>query len=200
MNDRHLVLHGLAIKKHAAPRDVAELIGLSVDVVAKTLAEAEGRGRVARVGDRFMLTAAAQMALRAEYSQVYSDLRADATINAAYVEFESVNQRLKQLITDWQTIAVAGERVRNDHSNAAHDQKTIDTLGALHERAVPILNRMTQRLPRLSVYPKNLTIALEKAEDGDVEWVSDAKIASYHTVWFELHEDLLRILGRERKE
>jgi hypothetical protein len=23
---------------------------------------------------------------------------------------------------------------------------------------------------------------------------------SYHTVWFELHEDLLRILGRERVE
>ena len=29
------------------------------------------------------------------------------------------------------------------------------------------------------------------------EW---AKIDSYHTVWFELHEDLLRMLGREREE
>jgi len=25
-------------------------------------------------------------------------------------------------------------------------------------------------------------------------------VDSYHTVWFELHEDLLRILGREREE
>jgi hypothetical protein len=200
MNDRHLVLHGLAIKKHAAPRDVAELIGLDVGVVARTLEEAERRGRVARTGDKFMLTAAAQMALRAEYSQVYSDLRAGGAINAAYDEFEIINERLKQLITGWQVMMVGRERVRNDHSNVEHDQKIIDRLGALHERVVPVLGRMTQEMPRLGVYAKNLTLALEKAEDGAVEWVSDAKIASYHTVWFELHEDLLRVLGRERIE
>ena len=44
------------------------------------------------------------------------------------------------------------------------------------------------------------TMRLEKAEDGKVEWVSDARIESYHTVWFELHEDLLRLLGRQREE
>jgi len=45
-----------------------------------------------------------------------------------------------------------------------------------------------------------LTAALERAEDGAIEWVSDVRIASYHTVWFEMHEDLLRALGRERVE
>ena len=45
-----------------------------------------------------------------------------------------------------------------------------------------------------------LLAALEKAEDGAIEWVSDAKIESYHTLWFELHEDLLRLMGREREE
>ncbi len=43
-------------------------------------------------------------------------------------------------------------------------------------------------------------MALERAEGGAIEWVSDARILSYHTVWFELHEDLLRILGRQRSE
>ena len=45
-----------------------------------------------------------------------------------------------------------------------------------------------------------LGTALEKAEDGAIEWVSDAKIESYHTLWFELHEDLLRLMRREREE
>ena len=45
-----------------------------------------------------------------------------------------------------------------------------------------------------------LGAALEKAEDGAIEWVSDAKIESYHTLWFELHEDLLRLMRREREE
>jgi hypothetical protein len=33
-----------------------------------------------------------------------------------------------------------------------------------------------------------------------IEWISDAKIESYHTLWFELHEDLLRLMRREREE
>jgi hypothetical protein len=154
MNNRHLVLHGLAIKKHAAAREVAELVGLEVDVVSEVLGEAERRGRIAKAGDKFMLTAAAQMALRAEYSQVYAELRAGAAINAAYDEFEAINERLKQLITGWQVMMVGGERVRNDHSNVEHDQKIIDRLGALHERAVSVLDRMTQELPRLGIYTK----------------------------------------------
>jgi hypothetical protein len=55
-------------------------------------------------------------------------------------------------------------------------------------------------LPRLGIYARKLQAALEHAEDGAIEWVSDARIESYHTVWFEMHEDLLRVLGRERQE
>jgi hypothetical protein len=200
MNNRHLVLHGLAIKKHAAPQEVADLVGLDVDTVEGTLGEAETLGRVARAGGKWMLTAPAQMALRAEYSRVYSRLRESATMTAAYQEFEAINRILKQLITDWQTMTVAGERIRNAHASTDYDDVIIDRLGALHDRTTPLLNVMSQELPRLGCYTKLLTGALEKAEDGAVEWVSDAKIASYHSVWFELHEDLLRILGREREE
>jgi hypothetical protein len=70
----------------------------------------------------------------------------------------------------------------------------------LHERALTVLGRFAAALPRMAVYRDKLETALEKAEDGAVEWVSDAKLDSYHTVWFELHEDLLRMLGRERVE
>ena len=36
--------------------------------------------------------------------------------------------------------------------------------------------------------------------DAVIAWVSDARIESYHTVWYELHEDLLRLMQRERSE
>ena len=55
-------------------------------------------------------------------------------------------------------------------------------------------------MPRVGYYGNQLLAALEQAEDGDVRWVSDATIASYHTVWFELHEDLLRVTGLARRE
>jgi hypothetical protein len=200
MSDMHLALHGLAIKKHAMPKDIAEIVGMDAERVASLLKEAESRGRVARTGGKFMLTAPAQVALRSEYSRVYADQRSSAAMNAAYDGFEKVNVLLKHLITDWQTMDVGGEKLPNDHSNKDRDQKIIDRLGDLHERSEPILKRMAAGLPRLGIYMEMLTAALEKAEDGAIEWVSDARIASYHTVWFELHEDLLRALGRERVE
>jgi hypothetical protein len=200
MSDMHLALHGLAIKKHAMPKDIAEIVGMDAERVASLLKEAESRGRVARTGGKFMLTAPAQVALRSEYSRVYADQRSSAAMNAAYDGFEKVNVLLKHLITDWQTMDVGGEKLPNDHSNKDRDQKIIDRLGDLHERCEPILKQMAAGLPRLGIYMEMLTAALEKAEDGAIEWVSDARIASYHTVWFELHEDLLRALGRERDE
>ena len=87
-----------------------------------------------------------------------------------------------------------------DSSNREYDERIIGKLGDLHEQADPILARLAERLPRLALYRQKLLSALEKSEDGAVEWVSDARIDSYHTVWFELHEDLLRVMGRERVE
>jgi hypothetical protein len=76
----------------------------------------------------------------------------------------------------------------------------IDRLGGLHEQAEGILERLSAKLPRLQYYADKLLAALEASEDGDHEWVSDIRRDSYHTVWFELHEELLRIMGREREE
>jgi hypothetical protein len=200
MNEMHLALHGLAIKKHGSPAEVGALMGLDEAQVAALLEQAAARGRAARAGAKYMLTAPAQMTLRSEYSRLYADLRANAEMDAAYGAFEKVNAELKQLITDWQTVEVAGSRVPNDHSDKAHDARIIDRLGGLHETAERVIGRMAAHLPRLGVYVDLLTAALEKAEDGDHAWVSDAKLPSYHTVWFELHEDLLRVLNRTRDE
>ncbi|MBM3482475.1 MAG: hypothetical protein FJX66_04160 [Alphaproteobacteria bacterium] len=200
MSEMTLVLHGLAIKKHAGAEAVAGLIGVDATKVKVLLAQAVTEGRAVESGGAFMLTPLARMALEGEYSRAFADQRANAAFMAAYERFEVVNKELKQLITDWQTISVGGQRVPNDHSNKAHDSGIIDRLGALHERAEVVLKALGDGLKRLSIYATKLLTALEKAEDGEIEWVSGAKIESYHTVWFELHEDLLRILGRERDE
>ena len=198
--DMHLVLHGLAIKKHADAAAIAKLIGLPVERATAALADAVKRGRASDAQGRYILAPMARMALDGEYSKYYSDLRANADFVAAYEGFERINVELKQLITDWQTLDIAGKRVTNDHSNAAHDQKVIDRLGEMHERADKLFGRLAAGLPRLQIYRDLLLQALEKAEDGAIEWVSDARIDSYHTVWFELHEELLRLMGRTRAE
>lgn len=198
--DRHLVLHGLAIKKHGEAGEVAEIIGRPRDLVSRLLGEAAAQGRVVETGGRYLLAPAAQMALSGEYSRYYGPLRGDAGFIQAYDHFERVNVDLKALITDWQTVELGGGRMANDHANADYDAAIIDRLSTLHERAETVLGRLAAGLPRLAVWPRRLLAALEKAEDGAIEWVSDARTPSYHTVWFEMHEDLLRILGQTRSE
>jgi len=200
MNEAHLVMHGLAIKKHATAEAVAGIIGLDVNDVRAALVRLVDARRVIEAQGKYLLAPAARMALDSEYSHLYEDVRADPAFRNGYEGFERLNKSVKQLITEWQTIDVRGHVVPNDHSNKDYDDKLIDRLGDLHERAEGALERLASVLPRFSIYRDKLRRALEKAEDGDIGWVSDAKIESYHTLWFELHEDLLRLMRRERDE
>jgi len=200
MDARSLAFHGLAIKRHAAASAVAGLTGQSVDEVRAQLDAGVAGGRALAVKNAFTLTPLARVALQAGYDRHFADLRADEAFAAAYHGFERVNPELKGVITDWQTMPVRGERRVNDHSDQAYDDKVIDRLAALHERAEPVLAGLARGLPRLAIYAKKLEQALDKVEAGETAWVSDIHRESYHTVWFELHEDLLRVMGMEREE
>ena len=200
MNQTHLVMHGLAVKKHATPEVGAGIVGLETDEVRKVLVNLVEAKRVAEANGKYLLTPAARMALDCDYSRLYNDVRVHPDFKAGYEGFERLNGALKQLITDWQTLPVGGGRVPNDHSNKDYDAKIIDRLAELHERAELVLKRLAGVVPRFQIYDEKLRAALGRSEDGAIQWVSEAKIESYHTLWFELHEDLLRLMGREREE
>lgn len=200
MDARSLALHGLAIKRHATAAAVAELTGLPLAEAEAQLGAAVATGRAIQAQGAFTLTPLARVALQAGYDRAFGDLRTDPGFRAAYDGFERINPELKQVVTDWQTIRVGGEMRANDHSDSEYDDKVIDRLSALHERFEPTMAALARGLPRLTAYGRKLEAALDKAEDGEAAWVSDIHCDSYHTVWFELHEDLLRIMGTEREE
>jgi hypothetical protein len=200
IDDRDLLFHGVAIKRHAGAAAIAELVALPETRVSALLADAVASGRVIDTNGAFILAPLTRVALEARYGRHFAHLRDDDAFNSAYLAFERVNKTLKQVITDWQTITIGGNKVANDHSDRAHDEAVIDRLGEVHEQVEPILKALAAKWPRLKVYADKLLAALEAAEDGETEWVSDIRRDSYHTVWFELHEDLLRIMGQVREE
>ena len=55
-------------------------------------------------------------------------------------------------------------------------------------------------LPRCAAYGPRLTDALERAFAGDHDYAVSPKVDSVHTVWMELHEDLLQLQGIAREE
>ena len=199
-SEHHLILHGLAIKKYAGVEDIAGIIGANPEDVATFLREQVARGRIAENNNKYSLKPTTRVALGGDYSRHYCDIRENADFIRAYEDFERINISLKQLITSWQVIELHGTVVANDHTDEAYDSRVIDRLGGLHERADRILATLADQLPRMQIYRDKLAKALERAEDGAIEWVSDARTESYHTLWFELHEDLLCMMGRTRDE
>jgi pyruvate,orthophosphate dikinase len=75
----------------------------------------------------------------------------------------------------------------------------LDRLGVLHTDASAWLDVVARGLPRLSAYGTRLTRAAEAAAAGDGRFVASPRVDSYHGIWFELHEELIRLAGRTRE-
>lgn len=196
----YAVLHALALKPHAFSTDIATLSGISPEDTLRLLTVAQENGRAVEINGKFILGPLARVALEIRYANEYADIRTDSSFIAHYEAFERINVQFKALITDWQTVEIGGQRIANDHHDKRHDFAVIDRLGTLHHHVDSMLARLAQAVPRLDRYRARLLAALEKVEEGAIKWVSDASIDSYHSVWFQLHEDLLRIVGRQRTE
>jgi hypothetical protein len=194
-----LALHGLVVKKAGSPAAVAAILGGDQGEISAALDEAVAAGRAMSAKGTYMVTPAGRAWLDEQYPEAYGAFRGNPESAQAYERFERVNRELLKLFTDWQMMPAGSERVPNDHSDADYDRDIIDRLGAQHERALKPLARFEALEPRLGEYTRRLEDAYDKVLAGDQDWVSGARIDSYHTVWFELHEDLLRMLGRERE-
>jgi hypothetical protein len=195
-----LALHGLAVKKAGDPEAVATLVADDPAKIQTALEAAVDAGRAIGARGKFMVTPSGREWLLEQYQTVFAAFRAQPAATQAYERFERVNRRLLELFTDWQMMPVGSERVTNDHSDADYDRGIVDRLGDQHERALKILADFEGLDGRLGVYARRLDTAYDNVLAGQTDWVSGARIDSYHTVWFELHEDLLRMLGREREE
>ncbi|OBG60833.1 MULTISPECIES: hypothetical protein [unclassified Mycobacterium] len=122
-----------------------------------------------------------------------------AAIAAAYDDFRSVNADFKALVTDWQLKGGPGG-TPNAHDDAEYDAAVLARLDDVHARVQPIIATAAAQLPRLNAYGTKLAAALGKVRDGDTAWLTRPLIDSYHTVWFELHEELISAVGLTREE
>jgi hypothetical protein len=95
------------------------------------------------------------------------------------------------LVTDWQL----KDGQPNAHDDPDYDGAVLARLDGVHERVMPVIEAVVGQLPRLVGYADKLAAALAKVKEGDVAWLTRPIIDSYHTVWFELHEELIAASG-----
>ena len=201
-SDRALqVLHTVRLKGFADAEPVAAASGLLVDDVVAELERGRDAGLVARREGRisgWSLTPDG----RADVSErVRAELDASGArtvVEQAYRAFLAVNKDLLGVCTDWQLRPVNGQQATNDHSDAAYDEQVVKRLREIDDAVQPVCDELAGALDRFGRYGPRLSTALTKVEAGESDWFTKPLIDSYHTVWFELHEDLLATLGIER--
>jgi hypothetical protein len=174
------VLQAVRLKGRVCPDDLAATLGEDVTHTVEQLVESgllidSTTLRISPSG-------------RARLNELLTEERAgidSAALAVAYDDFHSVNADFKALVTDWQLNRDAAALARMDD---------------VHGRVLPIIAAAAAQLPRLDAYRAKLHAALEKIQAGEIAWLTKPLVDSYHTVWFELHEELILASGLTREQ
>ena len=198
---RLLVLHGLRLKGVAPVEGLAEATGLTVTEVGSSLGALEAEGLVVhRTGalTGWALTPAGRTEGARLLAAEVDRNGARGTVAGAYARFRRLNTAVLDACSRWQVRDVDGRPVLNDHLDPSYDAAVVADLVGLQRQAEPVCDDLAGALARYQAYGPRLRHAVGRVEAGEREWFTKPLMASYHTVWFELHEDLLATLGLER--
>ena len=214
---------GIAIDEHdaAAPEPAASNVHVSADACIRTIgikgfATLEGlsdallaageaiqpivdafvaKGLATTTAGAFTLTDAGKARSADLVAAERDDWRSEAA-SAALDGFLELDHRMKDIVTAWQ---MRNPQALNDHSDADYDRGVLDRLRKLHSTARAWLTPLEAAAPRLAIYRLRLDRAIERVDTGDTKYVASPRVDSYHSVWFELHEDLIQLAGRTRE-
>ncbi|QPL92071.1 transcriptional regulator [Streptomyces clavuligerus] len=195
-----LVLHTLRCAGWSELSRVAEAAGLTEPEAESELIDLAVAGLAVRTTDGFGgwgLTAAGRAAAAERIAQELELSGAQRTVAAAYARFLVLNPELLDLCTAWQLRVVDGASLPNDHLDPDY-ALVLRRFADLNARADAVLTELSSALARFGRYRFRLTVALTRAWAGERDRVTDST-SSYHTVWFQLHEDLLATLGLPRE-
>ncbi len=198
---RTLVMHGLRLKGVAEPAAIAEAVDIleadAKPVLDQLVTDGMATYRTGRLSG-FSLTRTGREAHAQLLSDELDTTGTRASVQGAYARFRGLNTDLLTICTAWQLRDIDDQPVVNDHVDGDYDAAVIGRLADLHARVAPICEDLGATLDRFAGYRPRLSRAVHKVQGGDRDWFTKPIIPSYHTVWFELHEDLLSTLGIER--
>lgn len=201
LDSYELTVHTLTLRQLASAEQLAEINAQEVAEVETNLEKAVADGAVVAARGNFMIGPAGRELLDRRYPDAFAAIRESAEVAEAMDAFETgVNKQVLALTTDWQTRTVDGQSVSNDHGDAEYDGAILDKLARVHEKTGKVLRPLAALDPLVDRFLDRAGTALTRAEGGETDQVSGVRVDSVHTVWFQMHEHILRLTGRERPE
>lgn len=189
------ILQAIRLKGRVSEADVAATVDEDPVKVVAAMERLRAAGQILPSGATFKLGLEGRLRLAELLDEERSKVD-PAAIATAYEDFRSLNAEFKALVADWQLKG----GVPNNHDDPDYDDEVLSRLDAVHQRILPIVADVTAEMPRLSAYADKLSAALLRLKVGDGMWFTRPIIDSYHTVWFELHEELILAAGLTRED
>jgi pyruvate,orthophosphate dikinase len=115
-----------------------------------------------------------------------------AALEPCYARFSPLNQRFKRIVSEWQLLAASGGQDETKFG------ELVAAVRQLHEEFAPVVIEAAACAPRLTNYGRRFEAALAALAAGDASMLASPLKDSYHTVWFEFHEELIALSGRDR--
>jgi hypothetical protein len=188
------VLQAVRLKGRINEADLVATLDEDSAEVAATLAQLTAVGLLV-TGKALRISPEGRARLNALLAEERSGVD-QSVLATSYGDFRAVNNEFKALVSDWQI----KDGQPNSHDDAEYDAAILNRLDNVHQQVLPIIATVATLLPRLRAYAAKLNSALDKVKSGDTTWLARPIIDSYHTVWFELHEELIAASGLTREE
>jgi hypothetical protein len=188
------------LKGFAEVGDAAHSVGLPAEVVEVRLRTGAEDGFVQhRSGSRsgWSLTAEGRKEGERLLAEELDSAGRRPDVTAAYWSFRGLNRAMLAVCTAWQ-VRDGEAGILNDHSDEVYDRAVVARLTEVDGGVQPICALLGGWFDRFDRYGPRFGHALGRVLSGERDWFTRPTIDSYHTVWFELHEDLLATLGIDR--
>ena len=193
------IVRALLIKGFATVELLASAVVATPEKLGPVLDTMTADGLVGDAGGMLQLTDDGK-ALGNEMLAADRELWGVDDASAALDAFLPLDHRMKEVVTAWQMSEVDGEPVLNDHSDEDYDAAVLADFTSVHQDATAWLEPLRNGLPRLVDYSSRLHRAATLVADGGHMFIASPRVDSYHSIWFELHEDLILLAGRTRAD
>lgn len=183
------LLHVLRIRGRATPESLAAALDSPLepirtallDLDSRDLAEDSGKPRLG-----WKITANGRLAADKRMTGISPEAR--ALVSDRYETFRQLNDKLKQLCTDWQA-----------RTEAQGPADFVDLLSTIDQHIQKILAEIVPAAPHFTEYSARFTRALSQFTSGSDSHLTGVLVDSYHNIWFECHECFFITLGRSRQ-
>ncbi len=198
-----LVLHGPRVLGYAPTARIADRFALDPGDVEDHLLGFGARGWVGSAAfgatSGWFLTEAGRAEDERRMAAELDRTGARPVVSDVHTRFLPLNARFGRVCTDWQLRPTRAEPMAaNDHTDWRWDERVLRALGTLGRELTQLTDALAGCLQRFDGYGARYAAALAQVDRGQRRYVDSPEVDSCHTVWIQLHEDLLSTLGIPR--